>query len=299
MNFKSLALAIAFISISTGTFAQDMIYKKNREILKAKILEIGTDEIKFKDFDNPEGPTFSIEKEKVTKVQLQNGDVLQMKTTNALTDPDYYTDQHKNNIKFSFTGLLFKHLDFYYERSLSPTTSFEGGIGLIGIGFDPDDNNYYGEEAKRNPAGVAVHVGYKLKRSPDFYLEKMRYAHLLAGGYIKPEIIFTAYSEDYNVEAYDHTTGQYSVTSDRRSAVSGAFMLNLGKQWIFNDQFSLDTYVGIGYGFTNSDNHPDNINYNSWDYPLTEGVVQYGYLITPAIPLAFTGGISLGYVFGK
>ena len=64
---STLSLVLLF---SLATQAQDYIHKKNREILKVKLIEVGTDEIKFKDFDNPDGPIFSIEKEKVSKVEI-------------------------------------------------------------------------------------------------------------------------------------------------------------------------------------------------------------------------------------
>ena len=288
---KTLSLTVAMFLCALGLQAQDYIHKKNREILKVKIIEVGTDEIKFKDFDNPDGPTFALDKEKVDKIELENGDEVKIEKTNSFDDPDYYTDQHKNIIKWSFSGLMFNHLTFGYERSLSPSTSFETGITIIGAGYSPDGEGL-GAENLRNPSGFGFRGGYKLKRSPDVYLSKMRYGHILKGAYFKPEVIVSIYKED--VPIYNHTNPNgYDVA--RQNAVSGALMLNLGKQWIFSDQFSLDVYFGIGYGFTNSENY----HWEDNNYRDTPSTLMYGFLLIPEVPLAFSGGLTIGYVFGK
>jgi len=293
MKTKTLALLAFLILASFGAKSQEFIYKKNREIIKVKIIEIGTDEIKFKEYDNPDGPIFTIEKEKVSKIEMENGDILEIKTTDAFNDPDYYTDDHKNIIKVNFTGVMFNYLAFSYERSLTPTSSFEAGFGIIGAGLTMSESSRenIGEYNFRNPLGVNFRGGYKLKRSPSYYIPKMRYGHILKGAYIKPEFIISIFTEDVNT--YDHITGGYN--TDRKNAVAGAFMINFGQQWIFSNKFSLDWYIGIGYGFSNSDNYKfDNDNYR--DSPAG---LHYGFLLIPSLPIAFTSGLTFGYVFGN
>ncbi len=292
MQTKTLSLTAFLVLFSMVIQAQDYIHKKNREILKVKLIEIGTDEIRFKDFDNPDGPMFSIEKEKVSKVEMENGDEITIKNVKSFDDPDYYTDQNKNNIKWSFSGLMFNHLTFIYERSLTPSTSFEGGFSLVGVGYAPSGENL-GEYNLRNPSGVGFRAGYKLKRSPDVYLSKMRYGHILKGAYFKPEIILSVYSEDVPTFAKPPSQTGYDIA--RKNATSGALMMNLGKQWIFSDQFSLDIYFGIGYGFSNSENYK----FEDDNYRDTPASLMYGFLLVPEIPLAFSGGFNIGYVFGK
>jgi len=248
--------------------AQDYIHKKNREILKVKVIEISSDEIKFKDFDNPNHPLFTIDKAKVAKLELENGDIMEFKIQDTFNDPDYYTGQSKNALKVSFTGFFFNQTTLFYERSLSPSTSIEGGLTIIGAGFDIDDNS---------SRGVGLRFGYKLKRSPDFYLAKMRYAHILKGGYVKPEIILTTYSQqDYS---YDHFTGNYDYDKRTNMSVNGAFMLNFGKQNVFNDQFLVDYYAGIGFGFSEF------------------GGYNGGFIAGIDFPLAFSAGLNIGLVW--
>lgn len=54
-------------------FSQDIITKKTSEDIQAKVLEVTTTEIKYKKFDNQNGPTFTILKSDVLMVRYENG----------------------------------------------------------------------------------------------------------------------------------------------------------------------------------------------------------------------------------
>ena len=65
-----MLLAILTVSIC---FSQDVITKKTGEDIQAKILEVGQTEIKYKRFDNSEGPSFTISKSDVLMIRYSNG----------------------------------------------------------------------------------------------------------------------------------------------------------------------------------------------------------------------------------
>lgn len=54
-------------------FSQDTIVKVNKDTIQAKILEVGISEIKYKRFDNPEGPIFVIPKSDILLIRYVNG----------------------------------------------------------------------------------------------------------------------------------------------------------------------------------------------------------------------------------
>ena len=54
------AFFILMFCLVLATNAQDKIIQTNGEIIKCKILEVGTSEIKYLPFDNLDGPTYSI-----------------------------------------------------------------------------------------------------------------------------------------------------------------------------------------------------------------------------------------------
>jgi hypothetical protein len=53
--------------------AQDILVKRNGDELEVKVLEINLDEIRYKRFDNLEGPIISIAKNDVFMIKYENG----------------------------------------------------------------------------------------------------------------------------------------------------------------------------------------------------------------------------------
>jgi hypothetical protein len=69
---RSLLVLLAFTA-AFNLFSQDMIVKKDGEEIKSKIIEIGIDNVKFKKFDNLEGPDYVLPKYEIVFVKFQNG----------------------------------------------------------------------------------------------------------------------------------------------------------------------------------------------------------------------------------
>lgn len=70
-----IIILIVFIitKCSISVFSQDLIIKKNGDEISAKVTEITTDAIKYKRFENTEGPVYSIPKNEVFMIRYQNG----------------------------------------------------------------------------------------------------------------------------------------------------------------------------------------------------------------------------------
>jgi hypothetical protein len=69
----TLIICSILFTILTNAFAQDIITKKIDETIIAKVLEVSKKEIKYKKFDNLDGPTFTIDITDITSIQYQNG----------------------------------------------------------------------------------------------------------------------------------------------------------------------------------------------------------------------------------
>lgn len=54
--------------------AQDVIVKKDRSTILSKVIKIGTTEVEYKKFSNPNGPTYSILKSDIQAVNYENGE---------------------------------------------------------------------------------------------------------------------------------------------------------------------------------------------------------------------------------
>jgi hypothetical protein len=68
-------LIILFFTISgfLSAYSQDEITFRNGETLKAKIVEVGLDEITYKKVENPSGPSYTVKKDKVFMIKYENG----------------------------------------------------------------------------------------------------------------------------------------------------------------------------------------------------------------------------------
>ena len=73
MTLKKIITCSICLCITFAAMAQDKIFKKNGEIIDAKISLINGDIIVFKRFDNPDGPEYSIPKADVTRIKYVNG----------------------------------------------------------------------------------------------------------------------------------------------------------------------------------------------------------------------------------
>lgn len=66
------SLIASFITFS-ACYSQDILTKKSGEDIQAKVLEVTSSEVKYKKFDNQNGPTFSILKSDLLMVRYENG----------------------------------------------------------------------------------------------------------------------------------------------------------------------------------------------------------------------------------
>ena len=84
---KKIILPV-LISIFSMTlcWSQDTIKTKTKECISAKILEVTTTEIKYKKFDNLDGPTFTIPKSDVSMIRYKNGTMDIIKNNSVAID---------------------------------------------------------------------------------------------------------------------------------------------------------------------------------------------------------------------
>lgn len=262
-----LLVAILF---GSGLFAQDIIMKKDNELIKCKIREIGLDEIKYNLPEYSADVLFSIDKDNITKIIFENGQ--EMEFQKVMTDPASYQDNRKNIIKIDFLSPLTGNTTLAYEHSLRPARSVEATLGIIGLGIDVGD---------RNAGGIFTKFGYKFIKDPDFYLRGMRYAHILKGSYVKPEIALGFFNHD--VWMWRDMGNGNSSEKQRESVFSGTVQLVLGKQWIIDNGFAVDFFAGVGYGFSTGESFTP---------------YHYGYsVMDESFPVAFSTGLKIGYLF--
>jgi hypothetical protein len=276
---KLIFFLLSILLFNASLKAQDKIYRKNGEVLKVKILEVSSSEIRYKLFGDDEGPIYVLEKDRIKKIEYHNGHV--EKPTIDLKDPEQYADQLKKAIKVNFLSPLFGYTQLSFEKSTGVGKSYELTMAVIGAGKNQTLDFYtYPQADKKDQFGIALGAGYKFSKLPDFLFGRTRFTHIMQGAYAEPILYLGNYSENV---VMDKGTGQYVV--ERQNVTFGAFQLELGKQWIFGDKLLLDLYWGFGIG---ADNKKENY-YNDAE--------AYNYVVarlgtTPGFSL--NGGIKLG-----
>ena len=70
---RLLTLLFALTLFSSALSAQDIITLKNGNTIPAVVEEIGVSEIRYKPYDNPDGPVYAIPKANVLMIQYENG----------------------------------------------------------------------------------------------------------------------------------------------------------------------------------------------------------------------------------
>lgn len=277
--------------------AQDKIYKKGGEVIEAKIIEIGVDEIKYRLFNVADGPVYTIEKDRIIKVIYDNGRVETYQSN--FKDEELYADQKKMALKINFLSPLLGFTALSLEKSMKPGRSYEYTLGIIGLGkrqqadiFSSSSNVVYREQA-----GAYVSAGYKFIKLPDFTSRGSKFSHVMQGTYIKPEAMFGVFSSNRYFSTFNSQTGSRN-GYEKKTTVFGGALVNLGKQWIFSDVFLVDVYGGVGYNINNDKNTIINTGTETVSYEYNG--YHYGMVSTgDGSGLGLTSGIRIGILLGK
>jgi hypothetical protein len=266
-------------------FAQDKIYKLKGTVINAKVIEIGTDEIKYKLFESPDGPVYVVDKSTLNRIEFADGRVEKYKL--SYKDPQNYEGQLNKAIKINFLAPLLGYSQFSFEKSISPLKSYELGLGIIGAGKNYQIDDYYingqYQPYKRNAFGGFIEAGYKFNKLPNFFNKGVRMTHIMQGSYVKPTSTLGFYSDN----AVNYKTG--NPVLEKRNNVFGAIILNFGHQWVFGDKFLIDIYYGLGYAFDNVKNDYTNGYYSTNIY--NHFVIQKA---GPGANLGVSGGLKAG-----
>lgn len=287
MRYRLLAV-LTLLALANAVHAQDKIYRKNGQIIKAKILEIGVEEVKYKPFENPDGPLYVLPQDKILKIVFENGKT--EKFAPDLKDPEQYEGQLRKALKVDFLGPLLGYTQITYEKSTGVGKGYELTLGIIGAGKNQRIDWYSNtlRLSHRNQFGLVAAAGYKFNKLPDFLFGRTRFSHVMQGSYAKPILYVGNYSE--NRVVYKANT---QATLERRNTTFSALQIELGKQWIYGDRFAMDLYWGLGYGF---DNKKDDDAYYSYS---DQDAAAYNYINARAgrsPGLSFTFGLKVGWL---
>lgn len=131
-----LFILFTFFLSASSAFSQDVLYTTAGSKLQAKVLEINLKDIKYKDFNNLEGPTYVISKTDIVLIQYSNG-VTEVINSNPNTIAPKPTEQFATvNKPFDKTKPAEKkELNLYYLNnnllSINALALANGDVTLI------------------------------------------------------------------------------------------------------------------------------------------------------------------------
>lgn len=279
------------IDVKTG-LTEDLITKKDGTVIKAKVLEMGSDEVKYKLYNNPDGPVLSLKKSKEVKSVVIDGQSVYEYKDDPMTISNNAIMSRTSVAKFHFFSPLNHHIAFDYEWMNRPGFNWETGIGIIGPGVSSTD--------KKKPRGVFLRGGPKflLGNSSDIEVEGGRLAHPLKGKYIKVEMILNAFSTTNYIDTTSYSYNPNPVPGGllayKKQYQSLTLDLQYGRQYIFGNAMTLSWYIGVGYSFeSKTSTLPSKYSNYFYDFDLR----RYSHsFFGQNFPLAFTSGITIGYI---
>jgi hypothetical protein len=99
-NFKNIALMLCITLFCGLGYAQDIIITKNARKIEVKVLEINNSDVKYKNFDNQDGPIYTILKSAISSILYANGTVEifpETQTTNSASNYNSSSNSTNNS----------------------------------------------------------------------------------------------------------------------------------------------------------------------------------------------------------
>ena len=268
---SGIIFLLALVLLCNCSMAQDIIVRTNNDSLRVKVLEIGTDKIKFRPHGIKSGPALEIYKNHVKEIIFENGTRVTIFYDLKAVSPDLAIREKKHGLKADFIAPILNHITVGYEQVLKPGINAEIKAAWIGprisTAIKPSD-------------GYFIKAGIKFVWLTEEIMKGMRHSPPLQGSYFKPEFIYSTYT---------------TKTEDGPINFSN-YGLNIlfGRQYIIDNFLTLDYFGGIGFAIQKSSYKPT--------LPKDEEDVDFNYAFSHLyfgqnLPLILGGGLTIGFVY--
>lgn len=309
MIMKKLVLFIFISLLSNSIISQtDTLYFIKDKKVNCKITEINDFEIKYKMADLPDGPTYVVYKNRVTKYVLASGH------SEVVVPVEPKPNQRmisggKSALKILPLSYFMDHISLTYERVIQLGTNLELEAGLVnnsmfgrksfvydGTLYDSDPPLYYGFYFK---PGIKVLLGEGFRANSNDPV------HPLKGHYVRLDLAFS-YLTYPNLTERDFNS-YYQNTSlpifNVRSIGYGA-LFNYGRQFVFGQRITFEYYLGLGFAWQENKCLNPVVNSYGGSYGLgvrnMAQISRYGaFYRYPNAGICGSVGLKLGYVFVK
>lgn len=126
---NAILLVFLFLSIEPSLWSQDVITTNVGHEIKAKVLKITQNEVEYKNFDNPDGPLYTIQKSDVLIIKYENG----IKDVFTETGAPTLTDEESANLTEKGRADAQRYYKGYKEPMLWSAITTVTGYGVIAL----------------------------------------------------------------------------------------------------------------------------------------------------------------------
>lgn len=270
---QGIGIILFFILLMTSRVAsaQDIIVRTNNDSLRVKVLEVGTDKIKFRRQGVKTGPPIEIYKNFVKEIIFENGTRVTILYDRRAVSPDIALKEKRHGLKADFLAPVLNHITIGYEQMLKPGVNAEIKAAYIGPRIS---------KAIKPSVGYFIKAGIKFIWLTEEISRGMRHSPPLQGSYFKPELIYSHYT----------TTSE----NGKINFSNYGFNILFGRQYIIDNFLTLDYFGGVGFA----------LQYSSYKPLLLkdEEDVDFNYAFSHLyfgknLPIILGGGLTVGFVY--
>lgn len=257
---KHLSLILLFFVIVQAAISQDIIYLNNGSKVEALVKELNVTTVKYKNFNNQDGPTYVSNKNDILFIEYQNGTIeIINKDPSSISPPGTPTVAPKKEIPKGPYDIFYMNKNCIYLNGLALVNS---DIALI---YDREIANSrlslvllgaYNFNLHTNYTNRNIHALYNAKKNYDlgaginYYTQARKKTQYFVGVLVKcmhyEYVRQTEVEENINGIVYKTT----KLENANNYQISG-LLLN-GLQFRITPFFTYRAFIGVG--FTNKDN---------------------------------------------
>ncbi len=252
LHKTGLILLLVFVALAAQ--AQDYIYMKDGSEYRAKVQEITPTEIKFKKFDQPDGPLRTVKKDDVLSIRYQDG------TEEVFTKVQ---EQPKQEIKETETQYVYSYEAVEEEpEDEKPKTKFQlnghDKYVSLGAGF----GNSYGGAGTRfqfrtgGIVGFGLHTGLGVYPRPFFVAGTGSFQRRLQFDFGVKLFVYKWIYIDFQLGMVGRDDGYYLYETDTRYKFSdvlfGPALLG-GCDYIIGKHLGINVAAGVSFPITDVD----------------------------------------------
>lgn len=229
--------------------AQDIIVKINGDQIKSKVLEIGDSSIRYKKFENIEGPTYSIMIKNISEIIYNNGtkDVFEQNT--VILNNNQGDKPENNNINANEQNIFAGDNNLALQKALNRADVAKEIAKQTNAKEDWQDViNEYENALKINPAYALIYynLGYANEVIEDFANATKYYKLFLK---LEPNSSI-AQQIQTNIDKLEYKNDKEKKQVSEKASINGIWVSDLKKHgrpyWAFTiDQFDNDIRVSV------------------------------------------------------